>query len=380
MKMMWSRFFLIVVCLLVKTTAPAYSQMDSDTTAASPDPRDLSGSNLDENLHIGEIPEVFSGASFEERAIFSQAKSFFDQGNYEISRSSLEDFIAKHSDSSLLPDVLLLLGETYAAMGKESRATEYFENFIEWFPGEIRLKPAQHRLSGLYFKIGALDKVLALWDGIQDEDLSRQVVYDKLVTLYLSENAHLEALRVLMKKRNLSSDSVNRALAEQEIILFIREKLKEEPLKSVVAEFGMAFPSDEALIRLIQIYDGKGDYYHEEQEVIRFLSQFPNHAYAFQARQLLGQIKDKIKQSRYLIAAILPLSGQLAPFGTQALYGAELALQLFKEELPGAGHYSRWSQQRLPYFPVCPWANCFSKRGDQPLSMQCDCGVRRFRA
>ncbi|MFQ5588135.1 MAG: ABC transporter substrate-binding protein [Nitrospiria bacterium] len=295
-----------------------------------------SGSSLRSDLQIGEIPDLFIGASFEERAIFSQAKAFFDQGNYEIARSSLEGFLLSHSNSPLLPDAYLLLGETYAAMGKGNRAAEHFQTFIDLFPDELRLKAVQHRLSGLYFSLGDLKKVLALWEGIENEEVSKHIVYDKLVSTYVKRKAYLEALRVLVKKAEISTDSGTRAFAEQEMVRFIREKLQEEDLKAVVDEFGATFPADEAMVRLIHLFDVKGDYYREEQMVLRFLSEFPGHPFATQARKSLERIAEKIKRSRYLIAVILPLSGRLAPFGANALDGAELAVQLFKEELPGA--------------------------------------------
>jgi ABC-type branched-subunit amino acid transport system substrate-binding protein len=47
-------------------------------------------------------------------------------------------------------------------------------------------------------------------------------------------------------------------------------------------------------------------------------------------------MKDRIKSTRYKIAVALPLSGKLASFGSTALNGAQLAVQLFKESLPGA--------------------------------------------
>ncbi len=325
------------LCFFLLSVSIAFSQgMNVMPEARSGMDVPASSPSLGGDLHIGEIPELFSGASFEERTSFSQAKSFFDQGSYDLARSSLEDMIKAYPNSPLLPDVYLLLGESDVAMGKSKRAAESFQTFIDSFPDEMRIQVVQHRLSGLYFSLGELKKVLELWEGIQNEEGSKQIVYDKLIAIYSTRNASLDVLRVLMKKREIASDSVSRTLVEQEIRGLIHEKLQKDDLQSILKEFGMTFPSDEAMIRLIQFFDLKGDYYHEEQEVVRFLSEFPEHTFSMQARQSLLQIKDKIKRNRYLIAVILPLSGELAPFGNSALSGAELAVELFKEELPGA--------------------------------------------
>ncbi len=272
----------------------------------------------------------------EERAIFLQAKTFFEQGNHEISRASLEDFLLHYPESLILADAYLLLSDVYIERNEFNRATELMEIFLDLFPEENRIKRVQHRLTEIYFNLGHFKKVLNLWDEITSDDDSKLSIYERLTTNFLSRDEILKALHVMLKKRDLRSDLVNTALVEQDIIALIEARLDEEALQSVVAEFGADFPADKAMIHLIKLYDRKEDYYHEEQEAIRFLDRFPSDNFASQVRQMLAQIKWKIKKSRYLIAVILPLSGKLAVFGQNALYGVELALQIFKESLPGA--------------------------------------------
>jgi len=288
------------------------------------------------NPEIEVSPELFSAASFEEKNLFSQAKAYFDQGNYEIAGSSLEAFLLDYLDSPLLPDAYVLLSKIYWLKGEANRATELLQSFLDLFPNEPRVNAVRLRLSIFYFELGRLKKIMALWEPVSDEVPSKLMVYEHLIRTYKTRKDSLSALHVLMKKRAMRSEFVTPILVEEEVIALVRGDLGEPDLRTVVETFGPIFPADEAMMRLMVLYDAKQDYYHEEQMALLFIEQFPRHRHVGSVRQLLVQIKNKIKQSRYLLAVILPLSGQLASFGNQALHGAELAIQLFKEELPGA--------------------------------------------
>jgi len=310
------------------------SYAEEDALHFSADP---SKQILEENPLKELIPSAaYDRASSVEKAIFLRAKEYFDAGNTELSLSYLKDFILNHQESPLLSDTYLLLSIIYSEKGGLNKAAEVLNKFIERFPREYRLAPVQNRLSEVYLNLGKLKKVLELWEGIPGERETKKGVYQKLATRYIEDGKFLDGLRVMMKRNNLIDDPMERTLIKHEIALLIREKLSEEALQSVIAEFGSSYPSDEAMIRLIRFYETEGDYHSEDKAVRAFLSRFPNHHFATQARHILDEIKTKVKSDRYLIAVVLPLSGRLSRFGQKALHGAELAVELFKEALPMA--------------------------------------------
>ncbi len=327
--------FLHPYTVLAQNNMPVQVE-DSESESLEIETGTLDFSSVEKDLRSNISNELFNAASLLEKSLFGQAKAYFDQGNYELARLSFESFLLNHPASLLLPDVMILLSEAYAERGQMTRAVELLEMFLDQFPEESRKRGVQLRLSAHYFKLGDLKKVFTLWDGISNEAVSKVIVYDKLIKAYVDNSSYLDALHIMMHKKVMISDPSIRAMVHQEIIGLIRGRLEEEALRSLESEFGTSFPADEAIIRLIGFYDAKGDYYREGLEVKRFISQFPTHHFVAQARQLLSQIEDKIRVNRYLIAVILPLSGSLASFGNHALHGAELAVQLFKEEFPGA--------------------------------------------
>ncbi len=292
---------------------------------------------LEENPLKELIPSAaYDRSSPVEKAVFLSAKVSFDAGDVELSLSYLRDFILNHQESPLLSDTYLLLSIIYSEKEEFDKSAGALNKFIERFPREYRLRPVQNRLSQIYFSLGELKKVGALWKNIPGEAEAKKRVYKKLATRYIEEEKFLNGLQVMMERKKLTHDPMERTLIEHEITLLIREQLSEETLQSLVAQFGSSYPSDEAMMTLIHYYDSKGNYHSADKAVRAFLSRFPNHPFTTQARHILDEIKSKIKSDRYLIAVVLPLSGRLSHFGKKALHGAELALELYKEALPTA--------------------------------------------
>ncbi|WDT76090.1 MAG: penicillin-binding protein activator [Candidatus Manganitrophus sp.] len=272
----------------------------------------------------------------EEKALFDQAASAAASGNAEAALPSFEQFVLRFPDSVLLPDVYLALGQLYSKRGEMKRAIDALKTILDRFPKHPRADTARLQLSDFYLMLGDLRETMDLWVDLPERESSKMLIYEQVAQAYLDRNEFLEALRVLMKKKELIVDPIASSAVREAITSILKEKLPEKELQTILKEYGSAFPADEAMVRLIGIYDSRGDYYREEREIKRFLSAFPNHLFAGEAGRLIGQIREKIKAHRFLLGVALPLSGRLAPFGNNALNGVQLALQQFKEALPGA--------------------------------------------
>lgn len=272
----------------------------------------------------------------EEKSFFDQAKSASAAGHAEAALSFFEQFVLNFPNSGLLADVYLELGQLYSKRGEMKRAIDALKTILDRFPKHPRADEARLQLSDLYLTLGELKEVMGLWVDLPDQESSKMLIYEQVAQAYLDQNEFLEALQVLMKKKERVVDPVVNTSVREAIISIVKEKLPEKELQIIVKQFGSSFPADEALVRLIRIYDSRGDYYREEREIKRFLSGFPNHLFTGEAKQLVGQIREKIKANRFLVGVVLPLSGRLASFGNNALNGVQLALQQFKESLPGA--------------------------------------------
>lgn len=321
-----NRPFFLSFILLFLTLAPAGGAENAPKSAPPPAAPSPSGP--------ADLPPA--AASSEEKALFDQAKASASAGDVEAALATFEQFILKFPNSPLLADVYLQLGGIYGARGEMKRAIETLKTVLERFPNDPRSNDARLQLSNLYLTAGELKEAMGLWVDLPNEEASKIDVYERVAQAYLERREFLDALQVLMLKRQLVIDPVASGTVREAIVSIVKEKLPEKDLQMVVKQYPASFPADEALVRLIALYDGRGDYYREEREIKRLLSTFPNHLFSSEARRLSGQIREKVKANRYLIGVVLPLSGRLSPFGNNALNGAQLALQQFKESLPGA--------------------------------------------
>jgi len=318
------------ICIFFFAIANTYAE--ENPFLFEPEPSELLSQ---ENPLKALIPSrAYDQASPVPKALFSTAKAYFDEGNLKLSLSYLEDFTLNHQESPLLSDTYVLLSLIFYERGELEEVVEVLNKFIEHFPREHRLRPVQNRLSEVYFSLGNLERVRELWENISGEPEAKKRIYQELSTRYLESGKFLDALQLMMDRKGLVDDPMERTLIEHEIALLIREKLSEKALQALVIEFGSAYPSDVAMIRLVHLYETRGDHHNSDKAVRAFLSRFPNHYFATESRHILDEIKSKVKSAPYLIAVVLPLSGRLSHFGNQALHGAQLAVQLFNEALP----------------------------------------------
>lgn len=271
----------------------------------------------------------------EEQALFDQGKTYADLENREVAIFAFEQLLSKYPVSIFLPEAHLYLSDLHKER-EPKKAISFLKAFLEKFPEDDRINDARMRLSELYLARGEFNDVLQLWDPVPDEETYKAEAYDKLAQAYFVRKEYGKSLEVLMLKKKLVFGPEELQGVRNAVVALIRERLHEKELESVVKQFAPGFPADEAMIRLIGLYEERGDYYREERYIKRFLSSSSDHPFSGAARGMLGQIRDKTKASRHLIAVILPLSGKLAPFGEAALNGTQMALQQFKEENPGA--------------------------------------------
>ncbi len=274
--------------------------------------------------------------SQEEDLTFHKAKTFIQKGQWVEGIQTLELFLVNYPNSPITPDVLIALGDALMRQGDLKRAVEPFHIFLERFPRESRVHDARYQLSQVYLRTGEVQEALSLWKGIAGQEELKTPVYNRATEIYVEREEYLRALRVLILRRDLLVDSAEAEPVVKAMSAIVEHRLSEKELQTVVSEFGVNAPADEALIRLIKFYDERETYYLEEKEINRFLALFPNHAYSTEAQKGRNTIRTKLKTNQYLIAVLLPLSGRLSPFGTSALQGMQLALHQLKEDLPGA--------------------------------------------
>ncbi len=322
-------------------------------------------------------PETLPQATPEERLLFEESKLLVQDGHVLEGISALDLFFINHPTSTLAPDALIETGKAASQLGNLKKTIEAFRLFLEKFPKEPRVNSVRAQLSYAYLtmavqKEGALDpnqggveEALAVWKDVAGQEGLKAPIYSRAAELYIERNQYVHAVRVLIRKKTFATDPVEIETTTSTIIAIIRNRLTQKELHAISQESRPRFPSDEAMIQLIKIYNKKDILYLAEKEGKRFLSLFPNHPYAEEAAEEITKIRARIKENNALIGVILPLSGKLEQFGFSALQGVELALKQFKIVFPGMsvglavkdsdeGEFEEWLNDYMPLGIVGP--------------------------
>ena len=105
------------------------------------------------------------------------------------------------------------------------------------------------------------------------------------------------------------------------------ETSDKKALEQIRGTFPRSFPGDLASLRLIELYVGRGEEHQAIRQIQQFLVNFPTHPQAAKTSELLATLQAKLKSNQFFIAAVLPLSGKLAPFASEVLSGIQLAVE-----------------------------------------------------
>jgi FimV-like protein len=271
-----------------------------------------------------------------ERADFQQANDLYEKGDYDLAIFNLQEFISRYPDSTDLPKVYFMLGESYFKTQVFKSAVTFLRKVVDEYPTMPFQQQAKEDLASAYTELGDADHALGLLQQLLDnanDQTVRATLHDRIADLNLKNKDYLKAVESLLAERSLVKEG-NRFSVTERIKGILDQGLKEKTLQELVLLYPRSFPGDYALIKLAQLYESQGDIYRAERELKRFLVVFPKHDYASQARSQIAEIKEKIRSHRLIIGALLPLSGKLGVFGEEVINGIQIAMDQAKDSLP----------------------------------------------
>ncbi|MCS6896873.1 MAG: penicillin-binding protein activator, partial [Nitrospira sp.] len=171
----------------------------------------------------------------------------------------------------------------------------------------------------------------------QDEDAKREALKLTADTL-IQKKDFVRAIRILLEGLEGVSDQEAANVREQVRAILV-EQLDRKGLLRVRQSFPRSYPGDLASLRLIDDYLAHGEDHLAEREARLFLATFPDHPQAPAVRDSLVLASARLKANQYLIAAVLPLSGNLGVFANDVLEGIQLALDQARAQgdLPSIG-------------------------------------------
>ncbi|MYC27125.1 MAG: ABC transporter substrate-binding protein [Nitrospira sp. SB0662_bin_26] len=241
----------------------------------------------------------------------------------------IERFLDQSDTPVFIEQFSFLYAIALEAEGQFNQAITTLEQFLEEFPGSTLVHEARLRLGTLYTEVQEPNRAVSILSRVLDlssDDTLRAEALYRLCLAYESNGEYLRAIETALHHAEQSGADKRRDLLDY-VRHLILEKMSEPSLSEVINAFPGASPGDLALIRLIEFHKSRDDETLAERDIRAFLQRFPDHPYVRTATALLRTVTAGIKAHRHVIAATLPFSGKMKPFGTETFNGIRLALE-----------------------------------------------------
>lgn len=286
--------------------------------------------------------------------VLTQAKRLIDKGDPESASTALRRYLVTSPRAEYLDDTYLLLGAALFDLKDYPEALKVLHQLYTEFPASEWSDRGKVLLAQTHAAMGNIDLALPLLaqlrTGAADDNTKREA--RKLTAEFLAQKKdYVRAIQALLED---ATDGTDEQVADtrNQIREFLAEKLDKNALIRIRDLYPKTFPGDLASIRLIEIYTERGEDHLAERQIQQFLKQFPDHPYEPKATETLAQLKARLKTNQYFIAAVLPLSGRLAPFANEILEGIQLAVERAREQAgaPSVGLLVKDNESDRPSF------------------------------
>ena len=267
-----------------------------------------------------------------------QAKRLIDAGQAEEAITTLRRFLATSPKPELLDDTYLLLGAALHNTKQYGDALKYLRQLQIEFPDSEVTDRGKLMQARVHAAMGNLDLALPILTGLRNlskDDGTKREALQLSGDFYAQKKDATRAIQAWLDEVALGTED-----QAEDVRTRIRELASEtsdkKALEQIRGTFPRSFPGDLASLRLIEIYVGRGEEHQAIRQIQQFLVNFPTHSQAAKTSELLATLQAKLKSNQFFIAAVLPLSGKLAPFASEVLSGIQLAVEANRDRAGSA--------------------------------------------
>jgi ABC-type branched-subunit amino acid transport system substrate-binding protein len=276
-------------------------------------------------------------ASPQEAAALSEAQALHTAGRFVEASAALERFVRTYPQSAFRGEARTLLGNIRLQENAYQDAVSILTEVVDQEPDSEFVDRARVDLATAHLALGHTKSAVALLDAVVASNAPpglRRQAYDRLIALAVRGGDVARGVGLLMDERALPDAVVDPNVIDTQLREIVAKAQDPMVLEGVVDEFPARFPGDLALLRAAQLYGGRGEMFHQERLLQRFLAAFPTHDQAAEARMQLDADRTRLRSTRYVIGLPLPYHGDLKPYATSLLRGAQLAVEHGRVGLP----------------------------------------------
>ncbi|HEV8329704.1 MAG TPA: penicillin-binding protein activator [Nitrospiraceae bacterium] len=267
-----------------------------------------------------------------------QAKRLIEAGQAEEAITTLRRFLATSPKPDLLDDTYLLLGAALHSAKQYGDALKYLRQLQTEFPDSELTERGKLMQARVHAAMGNLDLALPILTGLRNlskDDGTKREALQLSGEFYAQKKDATRAIQAWLDEVALGTED-----QAEDVRTRIRELASEtsdkKALEQIRDTFPRSFPGDLASLRLIDLYVGRGEEHQAIRQIQQFLVNFPTHPQAAKTSELLATLQTKLKSNQFFIAAVLPLSGKLAPFASEVLSGIQLAVEANRDRAGSA--------------------------------------------
>src|SRR2546426_1352513 len=268
----------------------------------------------------------------------NQAKRLIDAGQAEEAITVLRRFLATSPKPELLDDTYLLLGAALHSAKQYGDALKYLRQLQIEFPDSEVTDRGKLMQARVHAAMGNLDLALPILTGLRNlskDDGTKREALQLSGDFYAQKKDTTRAIQAWLDEVALGTED-----QAEDVRTRIRDLASEtsdkKALEQIRDTFPRSFPGDLASLRLIDLYIGRGEEHQAIRQIQQFLVNFPTHPQAAKTSELLATLQAKLKSNQFFIAAVLPLSGKLAPFASEVLSGIQLAVEANRDRAGSA--------------------------------------------
>jgi branched-chain amino acid transport system substrate-binding protein len=270
--------------------------------------------------------------------VLKQAKRLIEAGQAEEAITTLRRFLATSPKPDLLDDTYLLLGAALHSAKQYRDALKYLRQLQTEFPDSEVTERGKLMQARVHTAMGNLDLALPILTGLRNlskDDGTKREALQLSGDLYAQKKEATRAIQAWLDEVALGTED-----QAEDVRTRIRELASgtsdKKALEQIRDTFPRSFPGDLASLRLIDLYVGRGEEHQAIRQIQQFLVNFPIHPQAAKTSELLATLQTKLKSNQFFIAAVLPLSGKLAPFASDVLSGIQLAVEANRDRAGSA--------------------------------------------
>ncbi|MCM0605080.1 MAG: penicillin-binding protein activator [Xanthomonadaceae bacterium] len=288
-------------------------------------------------------PSLSAAATAQEKTTFEEIQTLYRAAKYDDAVKKSEDFETQFPEGRYVSDVYNLRGLIFLGQKKAPVATIQFRKAIEKNPNQQQIQYLIYNLATAQFDskqyldaLKSLDQIL-----VENLDENTKLKFYFLKSRILHAQGQLsESLRAIFEAGKLLQDSKMSEAQKQEtrVMFYNQSETTSHEIKDVLV-------FDALLKEFVDNQLADCAYYHAgklskdasqnglaETYLRQLVQKYPNSVYIAQAQELINVIQSKTKVEPRTIGVLLPLTGKYAKFGYQALYGIQLAVNLFNQE------------------------------------------------